>query len=237
VNKKKLTLISLGVLLAGLLVFVGVMLAGKQEDKQGATEETKQEASEGPNQEANEGPNQESNVGPGEGPNQETKKMTKQEKAETKKDKSYLDYVPTISVAGQQIELYEFGDCISNDDNKDKEGPGSCERVTEEAALKGKTAATFEKGAVLEINNIEPSGELEDKNSPTGGVRRIGSFALARDGESLGPGDINTEYKELGGGEYIETMVLPSEPGYYTGVLDNSTPTGSKNYVFHFNIK
>jgi hypothetical protein len=229
VNKKKLTLISLGVLLAGSLVFVGVMLAGKQEDKQGATEEIKQEASEGPNQESNEGP--------GEGPNQETKKMTKQEKAEAKKDMSYLDYVPTISVAGQQIELYEFGDCVSSDENADKDGPGSCERVTEEAALKGKTAATFEKGAVLEIKNIEPSGELEDKNSPTGGVRRIGSFALARDGESLGPGDINTEYKELGDGEYTETMELPSQPGYYTGVLDNSTPTGSKNYVFHFNIK
>ncbi|MBS8265611.1 hypothetical protein DYI25_14375 [Mesobacillus boroniphilus] len=229
-DKKKLTLIGM-VVIAGLLVFVGIMLAGNLGNNQAANGEAKQdqtqEANEGPGQEAKEDTEQEKS----EGPNQETKKLTKEEKAEAKKDQSYLDYVPTITVDGQKIELYEFGDCIKKDEEED-----SCVRVTEEEALKGKTASTFDQGAELEIKNVQSSGEVEDKNSPTGGVRRIGSFSLSRDGESLGPGDIATTVKELDG-EYIETMKLPSEPGYYTGVLDNSTPTGSKNYVFHFNIK
>lgn len=233
-DKKKLTLIGM-IVFAGLLVFVGIMLSGNLGDNQATNGEAKQEAKEDASQEANEGPGQDANEdteqSEGPGSNQETKKLTKEEKAEAKKDQTYLDYDPTINVDGQQIELYEFGDCVKTDEKE-----GSCERVTEEEALKGKTASTFKQGAVLEIKNIESSGKVEDNNSPTGGVRRIGSFSLTRDGQSLGPGDIATTVKELDG-EYIETMELPSEPGYYTGVLDNSTPTGSKNYVFHFNIK
>jgi hypothetical protein len=160
------------------------------------------------------------------------------EKKEKERDLAHLKYIPIVRVGEQQVEIYEYGQCKkgSNKEKKAEIGPSSCETVTEEEALKGKTSASFDKEAVLTIKNIEPSGELEDKSGPNGGVRRTVSGGYTKDGKSLGPGEIKLVIKDMKD-EFLETVMLPKEPGYYVGRINLSTPSGNKNYVYHFYYK
>lgn len=160
------------------------------------------------------------------------------EAKEREKDLEHITYLPVVTVGEQKLELYDYGQCKEESvEEEEKEiGPSSCENVTEEEALEGKKAAVFEIGSELIIKKIMPSGELEFKEGPAGGVRRTVSGGYTKDGNSLGPGDIKLIYKDLKN-EYIETVILPKEPGYFVGRIDLGTPSGHKNYVFHFYYK
>jgi hypothetical protein len=160
------------------------------------------------------------------------------ETKEKERDLAYLNYIPIARVGEQQLEIYEYGQCKkgSNKEEKAEIGPSSCDTVTEEEALKGKTAASFNKEAVLTIKNIKSSGELEFKDGPANGVRRIVSGGYTKDGNSLGPTEIKFIDKDMKD-EILETVMLPKEPGYYVGRITLSTPSGNKNYVYHFYYK
>jgi hypothetical protein len=161
------------------------------------------------------------------------------EAKEKERDLAHLSYIPVVRVGEQRLEIYEYGQCKKGSNNKEEKaeiGPRSCDTVTEEEALKGKTAELFNKDAVLTIKNIKPSGELEDKSGPAGGVRRIVSGGYIKDGMSMGPADIKLVIKNLKD-EYIETVMLPKEPSYYVGRINLSTPSGDKDYVYHFYYK
>lgn len=160
------------------------------------------------------------------------------EKKEKERDLAYLNYVPVVRVGEQRLEIYEYGQCKkdSNKEERTEIGPSSCDTVTEEEALKGKTAESFNQESVLTIKNIEPSGELEDKAGPNGGVRRIVSGGYTKDGKSLGPGEIKFSVKHMKD-EFLETVMLPKEPGYFVGRINLSTPSGNKNYIYHFYYK
>jgi hypothetical protein len=159
------------------------------------------------------------------------------EAKEIQKDLAHLDHVPIVRVGVHQIELYEYGQCKEESEKKENAGPGnSCDTVTEEEALEGKTAVAFNKEFELTIKTIKPSGELEFKDGPAGGVRRTVSGGYTKDGQSLGPGEIKFLTKDLKD-EFIDTVILPKEPGYFVGRIDLSTPSGNKNYVFHFYYK
>ncbi|MBS8265612.1 hypothetical protein DYI25_14380 [Mesobacillus boroniphilus] len=158
------------------------------------------------------------------------------EAKEREKDLEHITYLPVVTVGDQKLKLYEYGQCKeeSGEEEETEFGPSSCENVTEEEALEGKTAAVFEIGSELTIKKIMPSGELEFKEGPARGVRRTVSGGYTKDGKSLGPADIKLIYKDLEN-EYLETVILPKEPGYFVGRIDLGTPSGHKNYVFHFN--
>lgn len=160
------------------------------------------------------------------------------EAKEKERDLAHLSYIPVVRVGEQQLEIYEYGQCKkgSNKEEKTEIGPRSCDTVTEEEALNGKTAESFNKESVLTIKNIEPSGELEDKAGPAQGVRRRVSGGYTKDGQSLGPGDIKLIVKDMKD-EFLETVMLPKEPGYYVGRINFSTPSGNKDYVYHFYYK
>jgi hypothetical protein len=157
------------------------------------------------------------------------------EAKEREKDLSFLNYIPTVSLGEQQVELYEFGQCKEGSRKEDKErtGPSSCDTLTEEEALQGKTAVSFGKESVLKIKNILPSGELESKEGPANGVRRRVGGGFTKDGQSLGPNDIKLIYKDMKN-EFLETVMLPKDPGYFLGRITLSTLSGNKNYVYHF---
>jgi hypothetical protein len=160
------------------------------------------------------------------------------EAKESKLDLAHLSYIPTVRVGEHQLEIYEYGQC-KKDSNKEKKaeiGPSSCETVTEEEALKAKTAESFNKESVLTIKNIQPSGELEDKAGPAGGVRRTVSGGYTKDGMSLGPNDIKLIDKDMKE-EFLETVILLKDPGYFVGRINLSTPSGNKNYIYHFYYK
>ncbi|WNF22750.1 hypothetical protein [Mesobacillus jeotgali] len=157
------------------------------------------------------------------------------EAKEQEKDFVHLNYLPVVRVGEQKLKLYEYGQCkeVSEKEEKTEVGPSSCENVTEEEALEGKIAAEFDIGSKLTVKKIMPSGELEFKEGPGGGVRRSVSGGYTKDGHSLGPGEIKLIFKDFKN-EYLETVILPKEPGYFVGRIDLGTPSGHKNYVFHF---
>ncbi|MGG1679632.1 hypothetical protein ACIFOT_28520 [Neobacillus sp. NRS-1170] len=160
------------------------------------------------------------------------------EAKEKEKDLAHLNYIPIVRVGEKQLEIYEYGQCKkgSNKEEKAEIGPRSCDTVTEEEALNGKTAELFNKESVLTIKNIEPSGELEDKAGPANGVRRTVSGGYTKDGKSLGPKEIKFIVKDMKD-EFLETVMLPKDPGYFVGRIELSTPSGNKNYVYHFYYK
>jgi hypothetical protein len=157
------------------------------------------------------------------------------EAKEKERDLTFLKYIPIVRVDEQQIEIYEFGQCKEGSikEANAQTGPSSCDRVTEEEALEGTNAVSFGKEPVLTIKNIMPSGELKDKEGPNGGVRRIVSGSYSKDGKSLGPGDIKSIVKEMQD-ELLKTVMLPKDPGYFVGRIGLSTPSGNKDYVYHF---
>jgi hypothetical protein len=157
---------------------------------------------------------------------------------EKERDMVYLKYVPTVTVDERKIEVYEFDQCKEVQEVKEKNPPepSSCDRVTKEEAVAGQPVKTFKRGSLIEIKNIQSSGELPDKSGPFAGVRRTGTSVFTKDGQSLGPADVKLTYKDLNE-EYSESVQLPDEPGYYVGEIYNATPSGSKSYVFHFIIE
>ncbi|WHY77268.1 hypothetical protein QNH20_24875 [Neobacillus sp. WH10] len=160
------------------------------------------------------------------------------EAKERERDLAHLNYIPIVRVGEQQLEIYEYGQCKedSNKEEKAEIGPSSCDSLTEEEALKGKTAASFNKESELTIKNIKPSGELEFKGGPANGVRRIVSGGYTKDGKSLGPNEMKIIVKDMKD-EFLETVTLPKDPGYFVGRITLSTPSGNKNYVYHFYYK
>jgi hypothetical protein len=157
------------------------------------------------------------------------------EAKERELDLAHLNYIPIVRVDEQQLEIYEFGHCKEGSikEANAQTGPRSCERVTEEEALEGTNAVSFDKESVLTIKNIMPSGELKDKDGPNNGVRRTLSGGYTKDGKSLGPGDVKFTVKEMQD-EFLETVMLPKEPGYFVGRIGLSSPSGNKDYVYHF---
>lgn len=156
-------------------------------------------------------------------------------------DMQYLNHIPTVLYDDLQLELYEYGQC-KEDEKEDNEKepakvePGSCESVTMEEALAGREAVTFDAGKTLTVKSKKPSGELKGNKGPSEGVRRTSSGGYTKDGDSLGPGDVIITDKESGD-QIISTIELPNAPGYYTGKIDFSTPSGEKHFVYHFNLK
>jgi hypothetical protein len=67
-------------------------------------------------------------------------------------------------------------------------------------------------------------------------VRRTVRGNYTKDGQSMGPGDIKIDVKGMKD-EYLETITLPKEPGYYVGRILFDTPSGDKSYVYHFYYK
>ena len=156
-------------------------------------------------------------------------------------DMQYLNHIPTVLYDDLQLELYEYGQC-KEDTKEDHEKepsviePSSCETVTMEEALAGKEAVTFDAGKTLTVKSQRPSGELAEKNGPGNGLRRTSSGGFTKDGASLGPGDIKI-MDLVSEDQIISTIVLPDAPGYYTGNMDFGTPSGTKQFVYHFNLK
>ncbi|MGV2939557.1 hypothetical protein AB5I83_08205 [Mesobacillus sp. LC4] len=163
------------------------------------------------------------------------------EAKEKELDMQYLNHIPTVLYDDLQLELYEYGQC-KEDTREDREKepsvvePSSCETVTMEEALAGKQADTFDSGKTLTVKSRKPSGELEDNKGPADGVRRTSSGGFTKDGASLGPDDVKIT-DLVSEDQIVSTVVLPDAPGYYTGNMDISTPSGTKQFVYHFNLK